>query len=43
DRNRTDRDNNERRSGKPTNRSQDSNRPNKPAAKRVGGTLGLKK
>ncbi|CDT77039.1 Ribosomal large subunit pseudouridine synthase F [Vibrio coralliirubri] len=44
DRNRTDRDNTDRRSGKPTNRSQqDSNRPNKPAPKRVGGTLGLKK
>jgi len=29
--------------GKPTNRHQESSRPNKPAAKRVGGTLGLKK
>ncbi|MFA0237831.1 23S rRNA pseudouridine(2604) synthase RluF [Vibrio sp. 10N.222.55.C7] len=43
DRNRTDRDNNDRRSGKPANRNQDSNRPNKPAQKRVSGTLGLKK
>ncbi|MEZ9177827.1 23S rRNA pseudouridine(2604) synthase RluF [Vibrio kanaloae] len=38
DRNSTDCNNNDRRSG-----NQDSNKPNKPAPKRVGGTLGLKK
>ncbi|WP_061019756.1 23S rRNA pseudouridine(2604) synthase RluF [Vibrio splendidus] len=43
DRNRTDRDNNDRKSGKPASRNQDSSRPNKPAQKRVSGTLGLKK
>lgn len=43
DRNRTGRGNADRRGGKPTNRNQESNRPNKPATKRVGGTLGLKK
>ena len=43
DRNRTGRGNADHRAGKPTNRHQESNRPNKPAEKRVGGTLGLKK
>ncbi|CAH6935277.1 Ribosomal large subunit pseudouridine synthase F [Vibrio chagasii] len=43
DRNRAGRGNADHRGGKPTNRHQESNRPNKPAAKRVGGTLGLKK
>lgn len=43
DRNRAGRGNADHRGGKPTNRHQESNRLNKPAAKRVGGTLGLKK